>query len=340
MSTHTVPAPAETSAVRLAADHGWPRALGATVAIALVIGLVLLAFGLPLVKAEPHQLPIGLVAPPPAAAQVTAALDQRAPDAFAVTEFDDEAALTEAIRNREVYGGLVLGAGGPVVLTASAASTAVASMLTGLAPALAPGGTGAEVRDVVPLPAEDPRGVGLAALILPLVLGAIVPAAVLGSFGLRRGMLLTATVAYAVVGGLTFAAVLHGVFGTLDGNYWVESGVLAAIVAASTLALVGLQWVAGRAGLVVGALLLALVGNPLSGATTAPEFLASPWREIGQAMPPGAGAQLVRSVSFFDGAASAGPWWVLVAWAAAGLMLLALPRRVEASAGHARVATT
>ena len=104
---------------------------------------------------------------------------------------------------------------------------------------------------------------------------------------------------------------------------------LAAIVAASTLALVGLQWVGGRAGLAIGALLLALVANPLSGATTAPEFLASPWREIGQLMPPGAGAQLVRSVSFFDGASSAGSWWVLAAWAAAGLLLLALPRRSQ-----------
>ena len=289
--------------------------------------MVLLTFGLPAVKAEPHQLPIGLVAPPPAAAQVVSALDQRAPDAFAVTQFGDEAALTEAIRDREVYGGLVLGAGRPVVLTASAASTAAAQTLVAMASALSPDGTGAEVRDVVPLPAADPRGAGLAALGLPLVLGAILPAAVLGSLTARRSVLLAATVAYALIGGVTFAAVLHGVFGTLTGSFWTESLVLAAIVAASTLALVGLYWATGRVGLGLGALLLVLVANPLSGATTAPEFLASPWREIGQAMPPGAGAQLVRSVSFFDGAGSVGPWWVLIAWAAAGLVLLALPRR-------------
>ena len=327
MSIDLAPPPTDAPTPSPAGDHGWSHSLAAAVGIALVIGLVLLAFGLPAVKAEPHQLPIGLVAPPPAAAQITGALGQRAPDAFAVTSYADEAALTEAIRDREVYGGLVVGAGRPLVLTASAGSTAVAQALGALASGLSPNGAAVEVRDIVPLPAEDPRGVGLAALILPLVLGAIVPAAVLGALRLRRSVVLTATLAYAVAGGLTFAAVLHGVFGTLDGSYWVESGVLAAIVAASTLALVGLEWVAGRAGLVLGALLLALVGNPLSGATTAPEFLASPWREIGQAMPPGAGAQLVRSVSFFDGAGSTGPWWVLIAWAAAGLLLLALPRR-------------
>ena len=291
---------------------------------------MLLAFGLPAVKAKPHQLPIGLVAPPPAVGQVVAALDQRAPDAFAVTEFADEVALTEAIHDREVYGGLVLGAGRPVVLTASAASTAAAQTLAALAPALSRDGTTPEVRDVVPLPDDDPRGAGLAALVLPLVLGAIVPAAVLGSLHLRRSVLLTATMAYAVVGGAVFAAVLHWVFGTLTGDFVTDALVLAAIVGASTLALVGLQWAAGPAGLGLGALLLALVGNPLSGASTAPEFLASPWREIGQAMPPGAGAQLIRSVSFFDGAQSAGPWWVLIAWATAGLVLLALPRRQPA----------
>ena len=311
-------------------EHGLSRALGAAVAVALVLGLVLLAFGLPAVQAKPHQLPIGLVAPPPAVGQVVAALDQHAPDAFAVTEFADEAALTEAIRDREVYGGLVLGAGRPVVLTASAASTAAAQTLAALAPALSRDGTTPEVRDVVPLPDDDPRGAGLAALVLPLVLGAIVPAAVLGSLHLRRGVLLTATMAYAVVGGTVFAMVLHWVFGTLTGDFVTDALVLAAIVGASTLALVGLQWVAGTAGLGLGALLLALVGNPLSGASTAPEFLASPWREIGQAMPPGAGAQLIRSVSFFDGAQSAGPWWVLIAWATAGLVLLALPRRQPA----------
>jgi hypothetical protein len=301
------------------------------VAIAVVIGLVLLAFGLPVVSARPHQLPIGVAAPPPVTAQVIAALDQRAPNAFAVTEYVDEAALTEAIRDREVYGGLAVSAGGPVVLTASAASTAAAQTLAALAPALSRDGSVVEVRDVVPLPADDPRGAGLAALVLPLVLGAIVPAAVLGSLHLRRRTLLAATVAYALVGGTAFALVLHTVFGTLSGDFLTEALVLAAIVGASTLALVGLQWAAGRVGLGLGALLLALVGNPLSGASTAPEFLASPWREIGQAMPPGAGGQLVRSIAFFDGAQSAGPWWVLASWAAAGLVLLALPRRSPAA---------
>src|SRR5918993_546319 len=151
MSTTLAPPPADATASPPPADHTWPRIAAAAVGIALVIGLVLLASGFPAAKAEPHHLRIGLVAPPPAAAQITGALDQRAPDAFALTQYSDEAALTEAIRDREVYGGLVLGAGRPLVLTATAGSTVVAQTLSTMAAGLSPDGAGAEVRDVVPL---------------------------------------------------------------------------------------------------------------------------------------------------------------------------------------------
>jgi hypothetical protein len=134
-------------------------------------------------------------------------------------------------------------------------------------------------------------------------------------------------VVYSAVAGATFAAVLHHVFGTLSAGYWAESAVMAATLGAGTVALLGVTWVAGRVGLVLGTLVLVLLGNPLSGAMSAPEFLASPWREIGQGMPPGAGSQLLRSVAYFDGAGATGGWWVLGIWAAAGVVLMALPVR-------------
>ena len=85
-TTRLAPSPNDTASVPpLTPERGLAAALGAVVGIALVIGLVLVAFGLPVVSAKPHQLPIGVAAPPPVAAQVVAALDQRAPDAFAVT---------------------------------------------------------------------------------------------------------------------------------------------------------------------------------------------------------------------------------------------------------------
>lgn len=301
---------------------------GAPLALAAVIGLVLLAFGLPAVKAAPRDVPIGVAGPAAATSQVIAALEHREPGAFAVTSFATEAELANAIRDREVYGGISVGPQGTGVLTASAASPVVAQALTAIGAGLAAQQSAtATTTDVVALPADDPRGAGLGAGMLPLVIGAILPAAALGQLARRRWVQLGGALVYSVVAGATFAAVLHYALGTLAGSYWAEATVIAATIGAGTVALLGLQWVAGRVGLALGSLVLVLLGNPLSGAMSAPEFLASPWREIGQGMPPGAGSQLLRSVAFFDGAGATTGWWVLGAWAVGGLVLMALPVR-------------
>lgn len=292
------------------------------------VAVVLLAFGLPAVKGAPHHLPIGIAGPVAATTQLRTGLEQREPGAFAITSYADDGALTEAIRDRDVYGGIAVGPDGPTVLTASAASPAVAQALSQLGTGLAQQqGTVATVRDVAPLPAADPRGGGLATILLPLVIGAIAPALALGRLARSRRVQLAALAVYSAVAGVTFAAVLHHVFGTLPDGYLAEAGVVAVTIAVAALVLLGLQRLLGRLGLAVGAVALVLLANPLSGVTTAPEFLASPWRELGQGMPPGAGVQLLRSVAFFDGAGAAGAWSVLGAWAATGLLLLAVPRR-------------
>jgi len=79
--------------------------------------------------------------------------------------------------------------------------------------------------------------------------------------------------------------------------------------------------------------LVFVIGNPLSGLASAPELLPQPWGAIGQFLPPGAGATLLRSVAFFDGAGGAVALWTLAAWTVAGLALVAVGRR-GALAGH------
>jgi hypothetical protein len=88
-------------------------------------------------------------------------------------------------------------------------------------------------------------------------------------------------------------------------------------------------------------LLVFLFGNPISAVAAAPELLPQPWGEIGQLLPPGAGATLLRSAVFFDGAGSAAPLWTLLAWAAAGLVVLVVGRRRTAvTTAHATPAPT
>jgi hypothetical protein len=119
--------------------------------------------------------------------------------------------------------------------------------------------------------------------------------------------------------------VLHGL-GLITGSYLAAAGALALLALAMSGAITGLAAVLGPRGIALGALVVFIVGNPISAVAAAPELLPQPWGAIGQALPPGAGGTLLRSVAFFDGAGSAVPLWTLTAWAVAGLSLVGVGR--------------
>ena len=157
--------------------------------------------------------------------------------------------------------------------------------------------------DLAPPTADDPRGAGLAASALPITLAGLLPAIAL-VLALKREVWtrLAAVVVFAPVAGWTIAALLRYVFGSIDQNFWgVAAGLTLGILAAG-LSMLGLGSLFGRVGLAMGALLALLLGNPLSGLNSAPELLPSGWGELGQWLPQGANATLLRSTAFFSGA--------------------------------------
>jgi hypothetical protein len=91
----------------------------------------------------------------------------------------------------------------------------------------------------------------------------------------------------------------------------------------------------GHAGIPPVAIVMMLLGNPLSGASSAPEMLPRPWGALGQLLPPGAGSQALRSVTYFDGVGAATPLLVLSVWAIAGLALVGVAWRRTAASGGA-----
>ena len=101
---------------------------------------------------------------------------------------------------------------------------------------------------------------------------------------------------------MTIAALLRYVLGSIDPNLWGVAGRFDAGRAGRGLAMLGLGSLFGRVGLALGSLLALLLGNPLSGLNSAPEMLPSGWGELGQWLPQGANATLLRSTAFFDGA--------------------------------------
>lgn len=302
----------------------WSRVAGVVVALTAITSLLLIAFAWPSVRSSVHDVPIAVAGPAGAVAQIRTALEQRLPGGFEITEVADTAAAEQLVRDRQVYGAVVLGSGAPQVIVASAASTAVAQTLQTMAAGFGQAGdhgTPVAVRDLAALPDDDPRGAGLAAGALPLVMGGLLAAVLL--IRLVRGSVRRAsgTLAFAVIGGLTVAAILQFWFGSLGGSYPANAAAVALTIAATSLTVLGLESLLGFAGIGIGAVLMMLIGNPLSGTATAPEMLPGWSGALGQLLPPGAGGQLLRSTAFFDGRGGSDAAIVLLAWIVFGAAL-------------------
>ncbi|MEV4704166.1 hypothetical protein [Actinoplanes sp. NPDC049316] len=259
----------------------------------------------------------------PAAGQLAARLTQARPGAFDVRIVADPDA---AIRDREVYGAIVLGADGPALHVASAASPTVATLLTQAAAELGQG-RAVPVVDVVPTSSGDPRGAGFGAGFLPMAITGLLAGVLTFLLVKRPGARLAGLGAFAVLAGFAGAAVQQYWLGVVPGDYLVNAGVLALFALAVSAAVAGLGAVAGRAGAALGAATFFLVGNALSAVASAPELLPQPWGAVGQFLPVGAGATLLRSVAYFDGHGGATAAWVLSAYAVVGLILVAAGRR-------------
>lgn len=312
-----------------APTHEPPAAIRATaivVVLTVVLAIVAIAFALPAARTAPHDVPIGAAGPQAASGQVAAILDKQAPGAFAITYYPGEQALRDAIRNRDVYGGIAFGPDGRTLLIATGGSPMIAQMLTQIGNGIAQQ-AGAQLRteDLAPPTADDPRGAGLAASALPITLAGLLPAIAL-VFVLKREVWtrFTAVVIFAGVAGVTIAALLRYVLGSIDQNFWGVTGGLTLGVLATGVAILGLGSLFGRVGLAIGVLSALLLGNPLSGLNSAPELLPSGWGEFGQWLPQGANATLLRSTAFFDGAGATMPIVVLTCWALAGAALIAI----------------
>lgn len=294
--------------------------LGLTVAVAVLA----IAFALPAARSKPHDVPIGAVGAQ--AVQVAAMLQQNAPGAFRVTPYVSEAALRAAIRDRGEYGGVAVGPSGYTLFTATGASPALAQLLSQIGSGLAMKmGVPLRAQDLAPPTAGDPRGAGLIASALPITVAGLLPAiALIVVLPRRPWVRLVALLVFSALAAATLAIVLRDVLGSIDENVGgVAGGLLLGLLGAG-LVVLGLGSLLGRVGLIVGSALALLLGNPLSGLASAPEMLPSGWGALGQYLPQGATATLLRSTAFFDGAGAGTAITVLICWALGGVILIGL----------------
>ncbi|GAA2528477.1 MULTISPECIES: ABC transporter permease [Streptomyces] len=306
------------------------RVVAVIVLIPALVALALWALAWPAARTAPRDLPLGVAGPAAATAPVEQRLEGRE-GAFDLHRYADESAAREAVEDREVYGAVVVTEQGPKLLTASAASPVVAQTLQqAVADPASAAGARVTTADVVPAAAGDPRGAAMNASVLPLALAGIGAGTAVTLLGLRGARAATALVVSAALVGVVAAALAQSWLEAVPGDWWAVAGTFGLAALAMGAAVAGLAALIGRAGLGLGALLIMLLGNPFSGAASAPEMLPEPAGAIGQWLPPGAGVSLLRSVSFFDGAAGTGPALTLTWWAALGLgavLLAGAPKR-------------
>jgi hypothetical protein len=317
---------------------------------ALVAAVALSAFAWSAARLAPRGVPVGVAGTAKVAAAIGYRLDGLG-GKFDAHTYGSEAAAVAAIRHREIYGAFVAGPGGLTVLTAPAASPAVATLLTKVgdeAGQHAAAGRAVPVRvvDVVPADPNDPQGIVLDSAFLPLVIiGSLggVMTWVAGRDGRRAGYPQAGVllVKSALIG-LVVVGIVQGWLGVIPGDWLTNAAVISLTVIAISSTVCGLGALLGAPGVALGGLVMVFVGNPFSGVSSAPQLLPSPAGTLGQFLPPGAGASLLRSSAFFHGYGSGAHLVVLAIWAGCGLTAVmasqAVRRRRASAAGrHAEI---
>ncbi|MEV5959176.1 ABC transporter permease [Streptomyces sp. NPDC051987] len=175
--------------------------------------------------------------------------------------------------------------------------------------------------DVVPLATADPRGVVFSSTVFPLTIcGILIGAFVTMARGLARPRhrVLTLLVACAIAA-FGVHLVAQGFLGALPHHPLATWAILALDLLSVSATAAGLIRLLGPVGLGLSAAVMVFAGNAFSGATSAPELLPEGVDHVGQWLPPGAGASLLRDTTYFDGAADAGHLAVLALWSICGI---------------------
>jgi hypothetical protein len=335
----------------LAAHPAWRQLLIVSIVLPLLIVLAVLAFAWPAARMRPRDLPVGIVGSTPGSQQLIEQLTSAQPGGFDFHLYADQASARSAIEKRDVYGAFIVTPQRVSVLEASAASPAVAQLLSMIGQQLqhaasssAAGQVSLSVDDVVPLSHADRKGVVFSSSLLPLTICSILVAAAVGVVVRFRPAWrqLVALSVLSAVAGLGSYLIAQSFLGALPHQAVASWACLTLTILSISAATAGLIALIGSPGLGLAAASMVFVGNPFSGVTSAPELLPDAVRHVGQWLPPGPGANLLRSWAYFDGNGAVGHLSVLIVWTVLGFAAIILGHHgpIRFAAQPARVDTT
>ncbi len=281
-------------------------------------------------RPRPRALPVGVVGPAKTVDLLDKAVSAKT-DAFAFHRYGTEQEARTAIDHRKAYGAIILGAKGAtgdlVIVSEAPSPFPSQAIRKGVAQIDAVTHRTASFEVVHPLPPGDSEGLSLFYLVVGWVVGGYLIGTVLGlARGTAPGLKQLAArlgvyAGYAVCSGLAGAGMLSGIL-ELSPQRWLALagvGVLTSFAAAAATG--AFQSVLGDIGTAVAILLFVVLGNPGSAGPFTQEFLGGIWRAVGLWLPPGAGVEAGRSVTYFSGYGMWPHLWVLVGWGALGVVV-------------------
>lgn len=321
-------------------DAVTPRA---TLLVTGVVGLALLfiaSYVGALHDPKPKNVPLGVVAPEVAAQQTVDRLENLPGDPLDPRVVADAAAARKQILNREIDGALLIDPNSTTdtLLVATGGGRVLAATLESLVATL----ERSEARtlrtiDVAPADRHDANGLTSFYATVGWCVGGYLCASIMtissgaGRPTPRRSVIrLIAMALVAIVGGLGGALIIGPILGALPGSLAALWGVGALIIFAVGAATLAFQAIFGMAGIGLVILIVVILGNPSAGGALPPPLLPPFWRDIGPALPPGAGTWATRSIAYFKGNDTTASLLVLSAWAAAGTAITLLATKLRA----------
>jgi hypothetical protein len=326
-------------------DAVTPRATLLVTGVGILALLFIASYVGALHDPKPKNVPFAVVAPQVAADQTVTRLENLPGDPLNPRALPDAATARGQILNREIDGALLIdparttdtllvATGGGRVLAATL-ETLVATLERSEARSL-------RTIDVAPADPQDANGLTAFYLIVGWCVGGYLCGSIMtissgaGRPTVKRSVIrLIALALAAVIGGLGGALIVGPILNALPGSIAALWGLGALITFAVGAATLAFQAIFGMAGIGLVILIVVILGNPSAGGALPPPLLPPFWRDIGPALPPGAGTWAARSIAYFRGNDVTDSLLVLSAWAAAGIAVTLVAARLRTGRGRA-----